>query len=547
MGHVHSSNKPTPETGCEKRKCQNDEFPQFGSVSVRLSWLQANTRRTPDQLNEIIVTGKGALFHGSMSAPPLLMDALAAFKCIPREIPILDSRAHHLLVTHTNGWHAISSPEVFSRHSGTCMIIGDKAYPGKPHPMKIGDCFRLGSVGLVVTEIKTHKGQEFRLDTKRLQYLREEALTFETENDEAILAVEENSINSDEPTMLESTSPACCYMCYETHDTPEDHLIAPCECRGDTRYLHVLCLQKWYQSSILGTHSVVIRTTGNGAPACKICGAAYKTMMRSGGVKINVLETECPGPYISMVVVTRHDTSPGLFNTKFKLNFGPATATTEPGVVHSEMSIGRSSSCHMMLDYRTVSTIHAKICYKGENFYIQDSRSSNGTMVYLQSPLYLPPNVPVRLRMGRSTLTLEARRNWSSALVAAVKRSNRVSSHSATLENLLHIMTTATAPKPSLPPLETPMKRTVVRGEADGALILGDSSAYLADNGSLSASVKYPQHQPSFTWSEHPPSSLFQHPPMRGEEKEQQGAVVECVSQAVVCDVLQRAVDKVAK
>ena len=44
-------------------------------------------------------------------------------------------------------------------------------------------------------------------------------------------------------------------------------------------------------------------------------------------------------------------------------------------------------------------------------------------------------------------------------------------------------MTTATAPKPSLPPLETPMKRTVVRGEADGALILGDSSAYLADNG----------------------------------------------------------------
>lgn len=36
-----------------------------------------------------------------------------------------------------------------------------------------------------------------------------------------------------------------CYMCYETHDTPSDPLVAPCDCKGDTRYLHVQCLQKW--------------------------------------------------------------------------------------------------------------------------------------------------------------------------------------------------------------------------------------------------------------------------------------------------------------
>ena len=32
----------------------------------------------------------------------------------------------------------------------------------------------------------------------------------------------------------------------------EDALVAPCDCRGDTRYLHVQCLQKWYQASITG-------------------------------------------------------------------------------------------------------------------------------------------------------------------------------------------------------------------------------------------------------------------------------------------------------
>jgi hypothetical protein len=30
---------------------------------------------------------------------------------------------------------------------------------------------------------------------------------------------------------------------------------------------------------------------------------------------------ESNGPYLSLVVVTKHDTNPGLFNTKFRLNF----------------------------------------------------------------------------------------------------------------------------------------------------------------------------------------------------------------------------------
>ena len=46
--------------------------------------------------------------------------------------------------------------------------------------------------------------------------------------------------------------------CYETHNTVEDALVAPCECKGDTRYLHVLCLQKWYHSSINSAQTQVL-------------------------------------------------------------------------------------------------------------------------------------------------------------------------------------------------------------------------------------------------------------------------------------------------
>jgi hypothetical protein len=38
----------------------------------------------------------------------------------------------------------------------------------------------------------------------------------------------------------------------------------------------------------------------------------------------SILEIDKPGPYLCLVVVTKHDTNPGLFNTKFRLNFQSA-------------------------------------------------------------------------------------------------------------------------------------------------------------------------------------------------------------------------------
>ena len=77
------------------------------------------------------------------------------------------------------------------------------------------------------------------------------------------------------------------------------------------------------------------------------------------------------GPYLSLVVVTKHDTSPGLFNTKFRLNFGVNNDTIDLADPPGALSVGRSSACQMILDYRTVSTMHAKIYYQNNEFFIQ--------------------------------------------------------------------------------------------------------------------------------------------------------------------------------
>lgn len=299
MGQSHSRKKSnsfsTPNTTSDSKFHEE----QLGTVQVNITWLNATNRPVSEQHQpkELIITGKGALFHGSTSSPSEeIIQALSSVHLYPKCINVLDSKTHHFLISYAqNSWYAFSSPEFFSRHSGTCIIIGDRVNPGKPYPLKIGDCFRLGSVGVVVSEIKTDRGVEQRLESNRLQYLREEALAFDGE-DEAALAAEEEDLEKrkDEKTFVgeggHGAGTFFCYMCYETHDTPDDHLVAPCECKGDTRYLHVQCLQKWYQSSICGSKALVIRTTGNGAPACKICGAAYKTVFRNNGVKTNLLE-----------------------------------------------------------------------------------------------------------------------------------------------------------------------------------------------------------------------------------------------------------------
>jgi hypothetical protein len=188
-------------------------------------------------------------------------------------------------------------------------------------------------------------------------------------------------------------------------------------------------MQKWYYANASAAHAQVIRTTSNGAAACKICGAAYKSAFKKAdGKRASLLETNPDGPYISLVVVTKHDSNPTLFNTKFRLSFGSSN-NEDIDERASTLLIGRSSTCNMILDYRTVSTVHAKLSFIKKQFYLEDCGSSNGTMVYLREPIPLPYNKTVKIRNGRSTLSFAARRSWAASFRDAVfSKSNNCTS-----------------------------------------------------------------------------------------------------------------------
>lgn len=129
---------------------------------------------------------------------------------------------------------------------------------------------------------------------------------------------------------------------------------------------------------------------------------------------------ECSGPFISFVVVTRHD-NVSLFNTKFRMNFGKLNNELDE-VFDDRLVIGRSSGSNMVLDYRTVSQTHVDISYDKGQFFIEDNGSSNGTMVYLQAPISLSYFQPIRIRMGRTTVELEAKRKWTATFRELMQR-----------------------------------------------------------------------------------------------------------------------------
>ncbi len=69
---------------------------------------------------------------------------------------------------------------------------------------------------------------------------------------------------------------------------------------------------------------------------------------------------------------------------------------------------------------------------------LTDKKSSNGTMVYLQDPLPLSYSTPLKFRMGRTTLSIQARRGWTSTLRSALGGGHVTESQSGPSATELH-------------------------------------------------------------------------------------------------------------
>jgi len=330
-----------------------------------------------------------------------------------------DTRACQLLVTtHAKSFWVVPAPEAFSRHSGTCRLLGDRKHPLASHTLSVGDFLRVGSVGVVV--IETHDGEENRiLSEDKIQKIMRDTTsgngTFldlgetDGENSEDELGPFPNTGTTDTPV---------CYMCFDDENTTSNPLITPCKCRGDTRYVHVNCLRKWHTAE--ADNKICFLSSVDAT--CSVCKSTFKSDFRlKDGRLVKLFKSSLEPPYVSLLVATKHEMAQRLYNTRFQLSFSTILKQDRKNASRP-LQLGRSSGSDMVLDYRTVSARHATVRFKNGEFVFTDAGSSNGSYLYLRRPVELTPSQPVQFRLGRSMISMKVVNKWNRRLLRAVRR-----------------------------------------------------------------------------------------------------------------------------
>jgi hypothetical protein len=83
-----------------------------------------------------------------------------------------------------NRYWCLPNNDAFSSHTGTCRLLGNKRLSGPAYPLKVGDFVCLGSVVLVISEIRTHTRNE-RLSSTDVQKLRADMKRYIENNGES--------------------------------------------------------------------------------------------------------------------------------------------------------------------------------------------------------------------------------------------------------------------------------------------------------------------------------------------------------------------------
>jgi len=341
-----------------------------------------------------------------------------------------DTRACQLLVTtHRKSFWVVPAPEAFSRHSGTCRLLGDRKHPPAPHSLQVGDFLRVGSVGVVV--IETHDGKENKvLSEEKIQKIMKDTTN---SNGGFLDLAETDGENSDDsmdgdvqghklPTGEQNAdSKPVCYMCFDEEDTDENPMITPCKCKGDTQYVHVECLRKWHTAE--ADNQICFLSSVDAT--CSVCKSTFKSDFKlKDGRQVKLFKSSLEPPYVSLLVATKHEMAQRLFNTRFQLSFSTLLKPDGRNATRP-LLLGRSSGSDMVLDYRTVSARHAAIRFKNGEFVFTDAGSSNGSYLYLRRPLELSPSQPVQFRLGRSMISMKVVNKWNRRLLRAVRRTTQ--------------------------------------------------------------------------------------------------------------------------
>ena len=266
------------------------------------------------------------------------------------------------------------------------------------HP---GEIIKLGRVEYRVREIKIRKpngnGNEFEvLTTEEEAYDCMSGLP----NDEVFDATKQALENQNDPTLT-------CRYCFQrdtSDDMMENLLINPCDCKGSSGMVHLMCLMNWIQYKIISKNTNNIATYSWKKLQCEVCTKNWPRSVCFQNQVRSLISVEKPEfPYIILEKQSTDST------TNLKANSLSLIVPSEDAPI----KLGRGHQCDLRISDISVSRIHAFLKFENNRFLIFDNDSKFGTLIKLNKP-YQVMTDKAAVQIGRTVFTFVLKYSKSS-------------------------------------------------------------------------------------------------------------------------------------
>ena len=255
--------------------------------------------------------------------------------------------------------------------------------------LKAGDIIRLGQIEFKITEMKS-----LNEETNELELEKDENLFFDESKlikDKIFVVTEEvekynkrlknkqkNPLDLEESDKEKSKEEEqVCRICFldEICDDPMDNLfIDPCNCKGGSKYVHVICLRRWIQKKIEAKNTSSIITYKLDNVKCEICKNKWPVVVKHKNISRRLFDVKKPDSAF-MFVEKISDKSQESSNamTMILENQGRL------------LNIGKAMNSGLRLSDPSISDQHCSIQYIDGKFILKDCNSKFGTLVKLNN------------------------------------------------------------------------------------------------------------------------------------------------------------------
>ena len=265
-------------------------------------------------------------------------------------------------------------------HEKTYFVLQTSLNGNSSYKLKIGNEIKLGSLFLKVRSINTINHSE-TIDN---------------------LFQKENS-NIKNPIQQSNISDAKCRVCLErksNFDNIDDQiLINPCNCKGDSKYIHLSCLKKWFQIRYGNqnqlTKNCILYQYSN---QCEICQAIFPDVIKIDNNYYDLGNFIKPqfDNYIEFELFSDNNTFKHILICRLI-----------PGQF---AYIGKGNNNDFIFNDEDISINHSKLLLnnKGE-IYISDCNSKSGTLIAINDKLPIIERNDLFLQNGNNYIRLRLR------------------------------------------------------------------------------------------------------------------------------------------